>query len=123
MSNALQPFHLRVIALAGWLNRQQQVVIDSLIEENRVLKEQLEGQRLRFTDEQRMRLAVKAKALGRLSLPITKFEVSVWKRIHAMWRLAKKVSRKTGPDADRKRRKMALCARCEAMRTIGGAAG
>jgi transposase InsO family protein len=33
-----------------------------------VLKEQLEGQRLRFTDEQRVRLAVKAKVLGRRSL-------------------------------------------------------
>jgi transposase InsO family protein len=51
--------------LAGWLNRHQQAVIDYLIEENRVLKEQLEGKRLRFTDEQRMRLAVKAKVLGR----------------------------------------------------------
>ena len=53
MSNVLQPFHLLVIALSGWLNRQQQTVIDYLLEENRVLKEQLEGQRLRFTDEQR----------------------------------------------------------------------
>ena len=44
MTNAIQPFHLLVIALAGWLNRQQQTVIDYLIEENRVLKEQLEGQ-------------------------------------------------------------------------------
>jgi len=68
MSNVIQPFHLLVIALAGWLNRQQQAVIDYLIEENRVLKEQLEGQRLRFTDEQRIRLAVKAKVLGRRSL-------------------------------------------------------
>jgi len=49
----------------GWLNRHQQAVIDYLIEENRVLKEQLEGQRLRFTDEQRIRLAVSAKALSR----------------------------------------------------------
>ena len=65
MTNAIQPFHLLVIALAGWLNRQQQAVIDYLIEENRVLKDQLEGQRLRFTDEQRIRLAVKAKVLGR----------------------------------------------------------
>jgi hypothetical protein len=65
MTNAIQPFHLLIIALAGWLNRHQQAVIDYLIEENRVLKEQLEGQRLRFTDEQRMRLAVKAKVLGR----------------------------------------------------------
>ena len=60
MAHVIQPFHLLVIALAGWLNRHQQTVIDYLIEENRVLKEQLEGQRLRFTDEQRVRLAVKA---------------------------------------------------------------
>jgi len=33
-----------------------------------VLKEQLGGQRLRFTDEQRMRLAVKAKLPGRRAL-------------------------------------------------------
>ena len=65
MTNVIQPFHLLVIALAGWLNRHQQAVIDYLIEENRVLKEQLEGKRLRFTDEQRIRLAVKAKVLGR----------------------------------------------------------
>ena len=56
------------IALAGWLSRRQQSVIDYLIEENRVLKEQVEGQRLRFTDEQRIRLAVKAKVLGRRAL-------------------------------------------------------
>ena len=63
MTNAIQPFYFLIMALAGWLNRQQQVVIDYLIEENRVLKEQLEGQRLRFTDEQRIRLAMKAKVL------------------------------------------------------------
>ena len=65
MTNIIQPFHLLVIALAGWLNRQQQDIIDYLIEENRVLKDQLEGQRLRFTDDQRRRLAAKAKVLGR----------------------------------------------------------
>ena len=65
MTNAIQPFHLLVIALAGWLNRHQQAVIDYLIEENSVLKEQLERQRIRFTDEQRTRLVVKAKVLGR----------------------------------------------------------
>ena len=41
MTNVTQPFHLLVIALAGWLNRQQKDVIDYLIEENRVLKDQL----------------------------------------------------------------------------------
>ena len=68
MTNVLHPFQLLVIALAGWLNRHQQAVIDYLIEENRVLKDQLDGQRLRFTDEQRIRLAVKAKVIGRRGL-------------------------------------------------------
>ena len=68
MTNVIQPSHLIVIALAGWLNRHQQAVIDYLIEENRVLKDQFDGQRLRFTDEQRIRLAVKAKVLGRQAL-------------------------------------------------------
>jgi hypothetical protein len=49
----------------GWLNRQQQSVIDYIVEENRILKEQLGDRRLHFTDRQRRRLAVKAKALGR----------------------------------------------------------
>jgi hypothetical protein len=43
MTSAIQPFHLLVVALAGWLNRHQQVVIFYLIEENRMFKEQLEG--------------------------------------------------------------------------------
>jgi len=54
-----------MIALAGWINRDQQAVIDYLIQENRVLKDQLEGRQLRLTDEQRIRLAVKAKVVGR----------------------------------------------------------
>ena len=65
MNTVLTPFHLLVIALAGWLNRHQQTVIDYLIEENRVLKDQLDGRRLRFTDTQRRRLALKAKLVGR----------------------------------------------------------
>ena len=68
MTNAIQTFRLLVIGLAGWLNRQQQTVIDYLIEENRVLKDQLDGQLLRFTDEQRIRLAVKVKVLNHRAL-------------------------------------------------------
>jgi putative transposase len=40
-------------------------IIDYLREENRVLREQLGDHRLRFNDDQRRRLAVKAKELGR----------------------------------------------------------
>jgi len=54
--------------LAGWLNRHQQAVIDYLIEEKHALKDQLDGKHLQFTGEQRTRLAVKAKVLGRQAL-------------------------------------------------------
>ena len=51
------------------MSRRQQAVIEYLQEENRVLREQLgEGKRLRFTNEQRGRLARKGKKLGWSSL-------------------------------------------------------
>ena len=53
------------VAYSGWVNRQQQAVIEYLKEENRVLREQLGGKRLRLTDSQRRRLALLAKTLGR----------------------------------------------------------
>ena len=54
-----------VTALAGWVNRHQLEVIDYLREENRVLKEQLGGRRVRLTDAQRRRLAGRGHPLGR----------------------------------------------------------
>ena len=68
MRLAIDPFRLLLTSLAGWLNQQQQDVIDYLQEENRVLREQLEGKRLRFNDDQRRRLAVRAKKLGQRML-------------------------------------------------------
>jgi transposase InsO family protein len=62
------PLQLLVVLLAGWLCRHQQELIEYLQEENRVLREQLGGKRLRFTDAQRRRLARKAKRLGRRQL-------------------------------------------------------
>jgi hypothetical protein len=59
------PFRLLPISVAGWLVQQQRQAIDYLCEENRVLREQLGGKRLRFSDDQRRRLAAKAKVLGR----------------------------------------------------------
>ena len=64
MSTRVSPQIFLVSLLAGRLNQEQQRVLDYLQEENRVLKEQLGG-RLRFTDEQRRRLAAKGKELGR----------------------------------------------------------
>ena len=62
------PFPLLVAALAGWVNRGQQDVVEYLQEENRVLREHLGSRRLHFTDAQRRRLANKAKAIGRQTL-------------------------------------------------------
>jgi hypothetical protein len=59
------PFSFLVVSVAGWMNQRQQHVIEYLMEENRVLREQIGSRRMRFTDEQRRRLAVKAKKIGR----------------------------------------------------------
>jgi transposase InsO family protein len=61
----IDPFQFLLVAVAGWMNRHQQQTIDYLREENRVLREQLGGRRLRFNDDQRRRLAARAKGLGR----------------------------------------------------------
>lgn len=54
-----------VSVFAGWVNRKQMSLIDYLLAENRVLREQLGGRRVRLNDDQRRRLAVKGRALGR----------------------------------------------------------
>src|SRR5450631_3115229 len=65
MPRVLDPFRFVLIAVAGWMNQRQLQVIDYLREENRVLREQLGGRRLRLNDNQRRRLAARAKGLGR----------------------------------------------------------
>jgi transposase InsO family protein len=57
-----------LIAVAGWMSRHQQAVIEYLQEENRILLEQLGGKAKRFTDAQRIGLARKAKLVGRRRL-------------------------------------------------------
>src|SRR6516164_1694897 len=65
MCDGLDPFSFLVISFAGWINQRQQHVIEYLVEENRVLREQIGKRRMRFTDEQRRRLAARAKKLTR----------------------------------------------------------
>src|SRR6202049_932622 len=65
MPRVVDPFRFILIAVGGWMNRHQLQIIDYLREENRVLREQLGGRRVRFNDDQRGRLAAKAKGLGR----------------------------------------------------------
>jgi hypothetical protein len=54
---------LFLVTLAGWMNRKQQSVIEYLLEENRVMKQQLNasGKKLRLSNVQRRSLAKKAK--------------------------------------------------------------
>ena len=50
------------------MNQQQQLEIEYLRDENTVLREQLGRRCLRLKDDQRRRLVVKAKGLGRRAL-------------------------------------------------------
>ncbi len=75
------------VVLAGWLNRHQQRVLEYLQEENRVLKRQLGRRRLRSTDYNRVRLAVRGMALGRRLLDqfatiVTPETILRWHRQH-----------------------------------------
>ena len=65
MRARLDPVSFLIVSIAGWMNQHQQSVIEYLMEENRVLREQIGRRRMRFNDEQRRRLAAKAKRLGR----------------------------------------------------------
>ena len=72
---SMMTYHVQflLLVLAGWVNRQQQDVIDYQQEENRVLRAGLRGKRLRLSDDERRRLAVKAQALGREALARPRF--------------------------------------------------
>ena len=50
----MTPLHFLLVCFAGWMNHRQQLVIEYLQEEIRVLKEQL-GKRPHFNDDQRRR--------------------------------------------------------------------
>ncbi len=92
MSSESMPLKLLLCVFSAWVNRQQTQVIYYLVEENRVLKEQLGGKRLRLTDKQRRRLAAKAKLLGwklltRIATIVTPDTLLAWHRklIAAKW--------------------------------------
>src|SRR5438874_12855466 len=85
MPRMLDPFQFVLVAVAGWMNQRHQQTIEYLREENRVLREQLGDRRVRFNDDQRRRLAVRAKGLGRKLLAevatlVTPDTLLVWHR-------------------------------------------
>jgi putative transposase len=65
MKSILHPWQMLLLILAGWINQQQQSAIQYLIAENRILREKIGQKRILLTDNQRRRLAIKGKVLGR----------------------------------------------------------
>src|ERR1039457_2263219 len=57
-----------LLVLTGWLERREREALAYLIEEHRLLRRQLGGRRLRLTDDDRLRLAVRAFRVGRRAL-------------------------------------------------------
>ena len=63
-----QPFHVLLVVLSEYVRREQEKQIEYLREESQILREEIGGSRILLTDDQRRRLAVKGKALGRRQL-------------------------------------------------------
>ena len=59
------PTYFLMVVFTGSLSRQQQAAIEYLKTENEISKAQLKGRRLQLRDEDRRRLAMKGKVLGR----------------------------------------------------------
>ena len=85
---------LLLATFSAWAIRRQGSVIAYLVEENRILKEQFKsgGKRLRFTDDQRRRLAAKGRPLGlkalrQIATIVTPETILAWHRrlIAAKW--------------------------------------
>ena len=97
MNHVLKPWQLFLLILAGWINRHQQEVIEYLEAENRVLREKFGKRRILLNDDQRRRLAVKGKVLGRKALQeiatiVTPDRILRWHRelIAAKWDYSKR---------------------------------
>ncbi len=56
--------HAIGMMVAGWIHREQEAVVAYQKEEIRALMEMLGGKRMRFSDAQRRRLALKARPLS-----------------------------------------------------------
>jgi len=63
------PLQFLLLVFADWVNRRQVEVIEYLQEENRVLREQLGGRRLRFTDAPRASGASSCRLKARTLTP------------------------------------------------------
>jgi putative transposase len=92
-----------LLTVTSWLDRQEREILAYLIEENRVLRRQLGGRRLRLTDDDRRQLAARAYRLGRQVLRgvatiVTPGTLLRWHRrfIARKWTYAKKGASRRG---------------------------
>ena len=64
-----KPMVMMLTMIAGWMNRQQQEIIEYVMAENDILREELQKatgkKRLILNDKQRRKLAILGKRLGR----------------------------------------------------------
>jgi transposase InsO family protein len=102
--------HILLVAVAAWLERREREALAYLIEENRLLRRQLGERRLRLTDDDRRRLAVRAYRLGRHALReiatiVTPDTLLRWHRqlIARKWTYAKQGSSRRGVLAEIRR--------------------
>jgi putative transposase len=96
-------FHMLLLAVTGWLDRRERDVLAYLMEENRFLRLQVGGRRLRLTDDDRRKLAARAYRLGRQALRevatiVTPDTLLRWHRqlIARKWTYAKKGTTRRG---------------------------
>jgi hypothetical protein len=96
-------FHILLLTVTGWLDRRERKVLAYLMEENRVLRRQVGGRRLRLTDDDRRKLAARAYRLGRQALRevatiVTPDTLLRWHRqlIACKWTYAKKGTTRRG---------------------------
>lgn len=64
----MELFGFWVFTVAGWSNQKQGFVIEYLLEENRILRSKIKTKRIRFNDQERKRLAIRAKRIGKRKL-------------------------------------------------------
>ena len=68
MNFILQPWHIVLLALSAMIDGERDKSVDYLLMENRILWEKLGKSRILLNNDQRRKLAVKGKVLGRKAL-------------------------------------------------------
>ncbi len=103
MSFIIRPWQIFLLGLSGWINRNQQHMIEYLITENQILKEKIGKKRILLNNDQRRRLAVKGKMLGRkllleISTIVTPDTILRWHRqlVAQKWDYSDRRTKKPG---------------------------